>query len=208
MTYDDMPPVMRAAIGAHTAFRRIGFSSDVIFIELAKTPNAPEGHVGVFVTLKRPSPTNPKKTIDYRIAVGFWPKNKKKQQQFMKEWRAIALAVNNGLVSENDLERCWQESEARHHSTEFVLGLVMRGMLPVRSRKITLPDGRIIELEFDAPCVFCGHILSIGTEVANPQKSFIAHGTPTCPKYDELPPDQFLKAANEALAQARKLATN
>jgi len=208
MTYDEIPPVMRAALGAHEAFRKVGFSSDDIFVELAKSPSAPDGHIGIFVTLKRKSPTNPKKTVDYRVAVGFWPKGHKAQQKFVQGWRQLVKATQEHRVSQEDLDRCWQESEPHKKATEFVLGLVTRGMLPLRDRTIKLPDGRVIELEFDAPCVFCGHVISIGAEMGGSGKPFIAHGIPTCAKYDTLPPDEFLKACNEALSELRKRSNN
>jgi hypothetical protein len=202
MTYDEIPQVMRHALGAHHGFRQLGFSPDDIFVELARTPSAPPKHIGIFVTLKQPV----NKT--YRVHVGFWGSGPKNSKRFAASWRGVIASIKSGDVAEDVLERCWRESEVHVHASDFVLGLVTRGMLPLKPRTITLPDGRLVEIEFDSPCVFCGKLMSIGAEKDGKRSSFIAHATPTCRKYDELPPDAFLKATNDALAEARRRSTN
>lgn len=47
-------------------------------------------------------------------------------------------------------------------------------------------------------CPFCGRSVSVGRD-ANGQADSVLHGLPTCEKFDQLQPDDFVTAIREEL---------
>jgi len=187
MTYDEIPQVMRHALGTFSMFRSIGYPADDIYIVLARSLKVAKGQIGVFVVLKQIVGGKPR---EFSVIVGGWPGGKKSSDEFEKRWAEVLGAVKNGSVTKADGDRMFQECEARQNVAEFMLALTTKGMLRVRK---DMPEA------FDALCLFCGR----GVRINMGPKAGVAHQEPTCSKFDELPPDQFMKAMNEELAKAR-----
>jgi hypothetical protein len=120
VTYDEIHPVIRAAIGAHEGFRKLGFSSDNLFCELAATPGAPAGQVGVFMTLQSRGKA-------FRVGVGYWAANDEPGAR--AAWTSAVTAVNAHEVSEADLDRIWAESYPCRDKVGFVTALLDKGFV-------------------------------------------------------------------------------
>jgi hypothetical protein len=118
MTYDEIPSAIRAVIGCWTAYRRLGFPGDNIWVQVAPTPGTPSDALGVFVVLKADGK-------EFSALVGLWPKGD--EAGFQGAWEKAALAGNQGGISQEDSERIWQESLARRDSFGFVMSLVRKG---------------------------------------------------------------------------------
>jgi hypothetical protein len=83
MTYNDITPVMRGFIGGREAFRRLGFSADDLFLQIARS--ATHKVTSCFVTLRTQGKEFPSNTC------------------------VSATAINHGEVSSTDLDRIWKE---------------------------------------------------------------------------------------------------
>lgn len=112
MKFNDIHPVYRQAIGCHEAFRKLGFPSEEIFVLYQG------GDSTLFVTLE----SQGKK---FNVAVGRMVLT---QGQFEKDWGEITTKINDGTVSQADLDAIWQDSMPAKDSTGFLLALYEKGI--------------------------------------------------------------------------------
>ena len=115
MTYDDISETMRAYLGAFEGFRKMGFRAEDIYCTIAKSVLA-GGATSCFVTLRA------QRRI-FNLEVGVV----EDQKAFQKEWDAVCEAVNSKRVSQEDLDRIWQESLPCRKKVEFLTALVSKG---------------------------------------------------------------------------------
>jgi hypothetical protein len=118
MKYEEIPPSFRKAIGAREGFRKLGFSADDLHIIAAQAEIVSKTHLGVFMVLK----TQGKQ---FNVICGSWKRSQ--QKKFESLWPRVCEAVNNGDVSQTDMDRMWQESPCFINPKGFVLKLKEKG---------------------------------------------------------------------------------
>jgi hypothetical protein len=106
---------MRRFIGGREALRKLGFRAEDLFLEVA--PSAVLGTLGAFVTLRTQGKT-------FRIECG--PVDD--PSALGAEYERVSAAVNEGAVSQGDLDRMWQESEEHRRPREFVEAVMRKGL--------------------------------------------------------------------------------
>lgn len=116
MNYEDITPTMRAFVGVHEAYRKLGFKSEEIFCQVAITPTT--RGLACFATLI----TQEK---DFLAIVGDVPD----ADVFLAEYEVVAAAINDGTVSQEVLDRIWQESVAYNNKESFITALLSRGFI-------------------------------------------------------------------------------
>jgi hypothetical protein len=124
VTYDQIPEPIRYVLGCFEGMRRVGFRSEDIYCEPARSPGLPDGQLTVFALLK----TQGK---EFRIECGSWPDSDVAGLE--EHWRATCAAVNSGELSQTDLDRIWQEGPVYRQAVEFMLALDAKGIRPPES---------------------------------------------------------------------------
>jgi len=127
MTYDEIHPAMRAALGAFEVLRRFGFQSDDVFFHQndEEVPgHEPKGMM--FVVLK----TQGK---DFTIRVGVVDLN---YEQWAAAWKAVATAALEKRIEEVD--RIVEESEAFRDKVRLMMAIQAKGIrVPAAQRHLS-----------------------------------------------------------------------
>ena len=122
MTYDEIHPAMREAIGAFETLRSLGFKSDDIFFhqngDEPLPPGWPEPKGMMFVVLK----TQGK---EFSIRVGVVDAS---YEQWSKTWQTVATAVTERAIPPDLLDRIVNESFARRSIVRMMLALQKNGI--------------------------------------------------------------------------------
>jgi len=121
MTYDEISPTLRAFVGGREAFRKMGFSADHLFCMVAQSARR-GGRLACFVTLRAQG-------REFNLEVG----DVDDEDAFHIEYERVCTAINDGGVSEDDLQRMYAESEAFRNATAFAMAIVAKGFQPPRS---------------------------------------------------------------------------
>lgn len=118
MTYDEIHPAMRAALGTFEMLRRLGFkSADIFFHQNANEPTNPlEPRGMMFVVLK----TQGK---EFTIRVGLVEST---YEAWVDEWQAVVAAALEHRIEEAD--RIVEESEAFRRKVDFLLAIRAKGI--------------------------------------------------------------------------------
>ncbi len=120
----------REALGAFEGFRKLGFSSDDIYFTVGGQAPAshPEGPGRqVVIVLKAQGKR-------FNIVVGFVADD---ADSIERTWVEFATAVNDGQVSQEHLDRLWQESMIHNDAAGFLIALVGKGFtLPRTAAKL------------------------------------------------------------------------
>ena len=117
MRYDDITPTMRAFVGGREAFRKMGFRPEDLYCEIAMS--ALSGVLSCFVSLKAQGKR-------FSLEVG----PIRDPDAFEREYKRVAKAINAGEVSQEDLDRIWQESEPFQRRVDFVAAVIAKGFTP------------------------------------------------------------------------------
>ena len=164
MTYDEIHPTLRVAIGTFEGFRKVGFAADDIFVEAAQNPYVGPEQLMVFTLLR----TQGK---EFRVDAGAWDKDKVPELE--RQWVALCEAMNARQVPQDDMDRIWQESPAYQRKVEFVTAILRKG--------IAIPSGGDMPAQFAFPCQFCsGEVTTIHDDNA------LVHSEPSCATFDDL----------------------
>jgi hypothetical protein len=118
MTYDEIHPAMREALGAFEMLRRFGFASADIFFHqnAAEPPGGPEPRGMMFVVLQ----TQGK---EFSIRVGVVDTS---YEAWRSAWGAVATAARDRRVEEVD--RIVNESEASIHKVRLMMAIQEKGI--------------------------------------------------------------------------------
>lgn len=127
MTYDEIHPVMRAALGTFEVLRRLGFKSDDIFFhQNGDEAPGPEPRRMMFVVLK----TQGK---DFTIRVGVVDTT---YDVWVSTWKTVATAALEKRVEE--IDRIVEESEAFRSKVQLMVAIQAKGILvPVAARYLS-----------------------------------------------------------------------
>jgi hypothetical protein len=193
MTYDEIHPTLRGAVGVFEGLRKAGFESDDIFVEVAGSPGLPAGELMVFVTLK----TQGK---EFLVGVGKWLAAKTDELQ--QQWRALCAAMNGRDVPQADMDRIWQESIVYGDMVGFTLAIMNKGIeIPNLGAAPAAPPPVDVDSaqEFTVPCEFCS-----GTVTYPGDRKSLAHSQPPCKKFKKLDVLDFVEATNASIRRKRK----
>ncbi len=111
MKKQDIHPTFQEALGAHEAFRRLGFPSAQIFVHLNSN-----GEMLVILD-------TPEGSFAVRTGMVNMPK-----EEWVLQWGVLAEAVRDGSVSEEDLQSIWRSCLPYRHSEKFVAGILDKGI--------------------------------------------------------------------------------
>jgi hypothetical protein len=128
MTYDEIHPAMREALGAFEMLRRFGFASADIFFHqnAAEPPGGPEPRGMMFVILKTQG-------NDFSIRVGIVDMS---YEAWKGAWEAVATAASEKRVEEAD--RIVTESEAFRLKVPLMMAIQAKGIrVPVTGRHLS-----------------------------------------------------------------------
>lgn len=128
MTYAEIHPAMRAALGTFEVLRRFGFEPDVIFFHqnTTATPYEPAGMM--FVVLR-----TQKKEFTIRVGVVELP-----YDEWTVAWKAVVEAIVERRIEEADVDRIVEESEAFRHKVQLMMAIQARGIrVPVMNRSLS-----------------------------------------------------------------------
>jgi len=110
MTYDDIHPSIRAAIGCHEGFRKLGFRAEDIYVC--------GGDPYVQVILR---------TQGKQFVVNVAP-SELSEEEFQAAWMKSVQAVNDGSLPQEDLDRIWQESMPFRDAVGFSMAIFAKGI--------------------------------------------------------------------------------
>jgi len=188
MNYDSIHPLLRSAMGTHEGFRKAGFPASDIFVEVSASPEVSDDELMIFVMLKSHGK-------EFRVSIGPWPRGK--ENDLRDQWLALCAAVHDGTLSQDDMDRIWQESLPFNNAVDFTLAIANKG-IPIPSLPADKFDGTVI-----APCTFCA-----GTVTLHAAEGAVEHTRPTCKKFRKLDPMRFVQAMNAHVAKKRRETAN
>jgi|HubBroStandDraft_2_1064218.scaffolds.fasta_scaffold01263_8 hypothetical protein len=128
MTYDEIHPAMRAAIGTFETLRRFGFESDDIFFHqnADESPGGLEPRGMMFVVLMTQG-----KQFSIRVGVVDVP-----YETWKTSWEAVATAASEKQIEEVD--RMLYESEAFREKVGLMVAIQAKGIrIPVAQRNLS-----------------------------------------------------------------------
>jgi hypothetical protein len=198
MTYDEIHPTLRAAMGTFEGFRKVNFSAEDIFVELAGNHECGPNELMVFVLLR----TQGK---EFRVGVGRWPAGQ--EDRLQAEWSALCAAMNSRQVSQADMDRMWQESLPYKDRVGFVTAILDKGIaVPgheelMASLRSTQPTD--MPSEFSVPCEFCAGTVTSMQDPQAQRGTAIAHSNPPCKKFRKLDSLSFMRAMNASLRKRK-----
>ena len=119
MTYDEIHPAMRNAIGAFDVLRRLGFPSEQIhWHQNAGEPPGLEPVGMMFVVLQ-----SPEGEFAIRVGVVDVP-----YAEWRETWKRVAQALLDQQIPPEDFDRMLQESESFKRSTALALAIEQKGI--------------------------------------------------------------------------------
>jgi len=116
-TYNEITPSMRAFIGTREVLRRIGYRADDLYCMTARSAKL-RGAISAFCVLR----TQGKEFSVELGAIDSEPK-------FADEYKIIAYVVNAGGIPKPDLDRMYNECEARQNVVDLVMAIQAKGIL-------------------------------------------------------------------------------
>jgi hypothetical protein len=116
----DYPQPFKEAVGTFEVLRKLGFPSEAIFFGVA---DPSPGVVQVFVALKF-------REKEFTITLGTVPGT---PEEVKATWMDLATQIVNGAVPQSDLNQVWQNCLVRRHSTDFLLALTNKGLIPPKT---------------------------------------------------------------------------
>jgi hypothetical protein len=127
MTYDEIHPVMRAALGAFEVLRRFGFASDDIFFhQNTDDEPGPEPRGMMFVVLRTQG-----KDFTIRVGVVDLP-----YAEWAESWKKVATAAAEQRIEEAD--RIVEESEAFQDKVRLMMAIQRKCIrVPVAQRDLS-----------------------------------------------------------------------
>lgn len=193
MTYDEIHPTLRGAVGVFEGLRKAGFESDDIFVQVAGSPGLPAGELMVFVALK----TQGK---EFLVSVGRWLEAKTDDLQ--QQWLALCAAMNGRDVPDADMDRIWQESIVFGDMVGFTLAIMNKGIeIPNLGAATTATPPVDVDSsqEFTVPCEFCSGMVTYPGD-----RQSLSHSLPPCKKFKKLDVLAFVEATNASIRRKRK----
>lgn len=123
MTYDEIDPAMRQAIGAFEVLRRFGFRSEDIFFHQndeaeSRASGGREPPRMMFVVLKV-------KGKDFTIRVGVVDLP---YEAWAKRWTEVATAARDRTIPPEELDRIVDESYARRIMVQLMMAIQDKGI--------------------------------------------------------------------------------
>lgn len=112
MRGSEVPKAFRSALGCWEGFRKLGFSSNEISIEL----DGPRKLLHVVL-----------RTQDKQFVVAV-AKCDMGKEEFETKLTAVITAVNDRSLCDEDLDEIWRESLPYKHSYDFVMGILQKGI--------------------------------------------------------------------------------
>ena len=128
MTYDEIHPAMRTALGTFEMLRRFGFvSADIFFHQNANEPPNPlEPRGMMFVVLRTQG-----KEFTIRVGIAEMP-----YEAWVEAWEAVVAAALEKRIEEAD--RIVEESEAFQHKVQLLLAIQNKGIrVPTMNRHLS-----------------------------------------------------------------------
>lgn len=116
MTYDDIDPTLREFLGAHQAFRKLGFASEDIYCAPVKS-YLNNGVMSCFCVLQ---------TQGKIFTLECGPISGGDDEKFIKEYVKVAKEISSGHMPESELSRLWEECLARKQSMELLMALARK----------------------------------------------------------------------------------
>lgn len=118
MTYDDINPTLREFLGAHQAFRKLGFAAEDIYCTPARS-FLNNGVMSCFCTLQT-------QVKIFTLECG--PIIDGDDEKFCEEYVKVAEEISSGRMPTTELERLWEESLARKKGMELLMALMRKGI--------------------------------------------------------------------------------
>lgn len=112
--YGELSSAMRAFMGGFQAFRKLGFKADDIYFGIFPSARL-LGSDAVFCVLRAQG-------LEFNLECA----PAKNRSALTAEYARVS---GDREISEEDLERIWQESEPYHRRTDFVFALVSKGFV-------------------------------------------------------------------------------
>jgi hypothetical protein len=127
MTYDEIHPAMRGALGAFEMLRRFGFKSDDIFFhQNAGDPPGPEPKGMMFVVLRTQGKSFAIRVGVVELTYAAW----------VDAWKAVATAALEKRIEE--IDRIVEESEAFQVKVRMMMAIQAKGIrVPVAQRHLS-----------------------------------------------------------------------
>lgn len=185
----DVPDAYREALAVWEALRRLGFAADDLFFQSGKpapdlVPSViPAGLDLVRVVLRTDGQ-------QFVVDVGTLAQGQE-ADSFETTMRSFMVAINEGVISPDELNRIWRESDIGSSVERFAtltLVLQQKGFLCPALLEA-------VPSHFDAQCPCGGKLtLSKGDEIEPPG---VGHTVPTCDDFDKREPAQFVRWLNE-----------
>lgn len=123
MKYDEISPAVRAYIGTHQVFRQLGFSAECLNIMTARSVKH-GGLLSLFCVLKTQGKSfSVELGAIEQVGVAY----KKTELLVLEEYRRVALAISS--VSEDDMRRIMEESEAFREKVSMLMALMNKGIV-------------------------------------------------------------------------------
>ena len=132
MKYDEISVPMRRFLGTFEALRKLGFPSDDIYCEIARSARN-RGLLSCFCKLRacgkefsvECGPISSADVTDVTDVAA---------DVFSHEWSRVCEAIAANAIPQADLDRIWQESEAHQNAVEFSMALLAKGIRPPATR--------------------------------------------------------------------------
>jgi hypothetical protein len=192
VNYDSIHPILRGVLGTFEGFRKAGFPSDDIYVEVCRSPDVADDELMVFVTLKSSGK-------EFSVSIGPWPENT--VNVLHDQWLAVCAAIHD--IPQADMNRIWYESFPYKDAVGFTFAIMNKG-IPIPGAG-PLPPGLDDEIEHPVtmPCVFCN-----GTVTFRALEGSASHTKPTCKRFRRLDPLDFVIAMKARISKQRKETAN
>jgi hypothetical protein len=115
MKYDDITSAMRAFIGTHEVFRKLGFPAENLYCQAAPSARA-GGRLSLFLTLKMDS-------NEFNVELGLIDN----EEEAAKEHAKVCEEIKR--IPADDLDRMYHECEAYTNKMELMMSLKKKGFL-------------------------------------------------------------------------------
>jgi hypothetical protein len=122
MKYDDISETMRRWVGGREAFRKMGYKADDLYCLISRSARN-NGVLSAFVKLRTQG-------MDFNLECGPVGGD---GTAFAAEYKKVSEAINSGAISQDDLDRIWQESEPYQDKVGFSEALAAKGFTPPKS---------------------------------------------------------------------------
>jgi hypothetical protein len=116
MKYSEISKTMRMFIGNREAFRKLGFSADDLYCQIAKSLRN-YGVLSCFLVLKT-------QNSEFLVECG----EIRNSKDFELEYKRACDALNSRKLSEKDLEQIYLECEAFQKGSDLIAAIMLKGI--------------------------------------------------------------------------------